>query len=212
MNYLNLINKCLVELNYKQVNTFSELTKNDHKKIKNLLNLVNTEVCRMGKWNFLLKKHVFKLPKNMNEIENPILGRITLLLVDGVKYEYCSDFKMFLAGHSPMNTYSQFNDKLLFQKFNEEKTIEAVYYANSNAIDIAGNYKNLLENEDDMSLIPEAFAEPILVYGTCARHKASPKHVKFAYWLSMYKDAIANLRTKDSVNIDESPQIKLFRN
>ena len=32
MNYLELINKCLVELNYKQVNTFSELTKNEHNK------------------------------------------------------------------------------------------------------------------------------------------------------------------------------------
>ena len=35
MNYLELINKCLVELNYKTVNAFSELVKNDHKKIKN---------------------------------------------------------------------------------------------------------------------------------------------------------------------------------
>ena len=35
MNYFDLVNKCLVELNYKQVNAFSELTKNDHKKIKN---------------------------------------------------------------------------------------------------------------------------------------------------------------------------------
>ena len=37
MNYLELINKCLVELNYKQVGSFSELTKNDHKKLKNIL-------------------------------------------------------------------------------------------------------------------------------------------------------------------------------
>ena len=56
MNYLELINKCLVELNYKQVNAFSELVKNDHKKIKNIINLINTEVCRSDKWNFLLKK------------------------------------------------------------------------------------------------------------------------------------------------------------
>lgn len=55
MNYLELINKCLVELSYKQVNAFSELTKNDHKKIKNIINIINTEICRMDKWNFLLR-------------------------------------------------------------------------------------------------------------------------------------------------------------
>ena len=37
MNYLEVINKCLVELNYKQVNAFSELIKNDHKKLMNII-------------------------------------------------------------------------------------------------------------------------------------------------------------------------------
>ncbi len=212
MNYLELINKCLVELNYKQVNAFSELVKNDHKKIKNILNLVNTEVCRMDKWNFLLKKNTFKLPKNTGEIENNIRGRITLLLVDGVKYEYYEDFKKFLTNTQPLYTYSEFNDKLLFPIFNEEKTVEVVYYTSDSALDKEGNYKLSLTTEEDMSLIPESFVEPILVYGTCMRLKANPQHVKFSYWLSMYKDALANLRAKNSVSVDVSPQIKLSRN
>ena len=54
MNYLELINKCLVELNYKQVNAFSELTKNDHKKLKNIINVLNSEICGFGRWAFLL--------------------------------------------------------------------------------------------------------------------------------------------------------------
>nr|DAH88791.1 MAG TPA: hypothetical protein [Caudoviricetes sp.] len=41
MNYLEIINKCLVELNYKQVNSFSELTKNEHKKAS--LVIINLE-------------------------------------------------------------------------------------------------------------------------------------------------------------------------
>ena len=45
MNFLEIINKCLIELNYKPVNTFAELTKNEHKKIKNILNLLNGEIC-----------------------------------------------------------------------------------------------------------------------------------------------------------------------
>ena len=46
MNYLELINKCLVELNYKQVNAFSELTKNDHKKLKNIIMITIFDVLR----------------------------------------------------------------------------------------------------------------------------------------------------------------------
>ncbi len=212
MNYLELINKCLVELNYKQVNAFSELVKNDHKKIKNIINLINTEVCRFDKWNFLLKKKELILPKNTGELKNTIPGRITLLLIDGVKYDYTEDFKSFLTNSQAPNTYSEFNDKFLFPIFNENKTIEVVYYTENNAIDIDGNEKLFLTNEEDASLIPEPFAEPILVYGACMRLKASPQHVKFSYWMSMYKDALANLRSKNCVSIDNTPIIKLFRN
>jgi hypothetical protein len=48
MNFLELINKCLLELNYKQVSSFAELVKNDHKKIpmfgdNNTVNKNNTK-------------------------------------------------------------------------------------------------------------------------------------------------------------------------
>ena len=211
MNYLELINKCLVELNYKQVNAFSELVKNDHKKIKNIINLINTEVCRSDKWNFLLKKMEIILPKNTGEIVNTINGRITLLLVDGVKYEYTEDFKKFLTNTQSANTYSEFNNKLLFPIFDKNKAVEIVYYTENNALDAEGNEKLILSEEEDVSLIPEPFVEPLLVYGTCMRLKSSPQHAKFSYWLSMYKDTLANLRSKDCVSIDNSPFIKLSR-
>lgn len=76
MNYLELINKCLAELNYKQVNAFSELTKNEHKKLKNIINVLNTEICSSDRWNFLQRKTEFTLPKNTCELENTIDGRI----------------------------------------------------------------------------------------------------------------------------------------
>lgn len=211
MNYLELINKCLVELNYKQVNVFSELIKNDHKKIKNILNLINTEVCRFDKWNFLLRKTELTLPKNTGEIKNTIKGRFSLVLVDGVKYEYFEDFEKFLTNTQPPCTYSVFNDKLLFPIFNEEKTIEIVYFSENNAQDKDGNEKLTLVNEEDSSLIPDPFAEPILVYGTCMRLKANPQHVKFSYWMSMYNDSLANLRSRNHVSMDAAPTVKLFR-
>lgn len=211
MNYLELINKCLVELNYKQVNAFSELTKNDHKKIKNILNLINTEVCRFDKWNFLLKKHKFKLPKNTGEVENTIPGRFALVLVDGVKFDFFQDFEKFLTNTNPPCTYSVLNDKLLFPIFSEDKNVEIIYFTSNNAIDSTGKEKLIMQDETDKSLIPEPFVEPILVYGTCMRLKANPQHVKFSYWLSMYNDALANLRSKNHVSFDAAPSVKLFR-
>lgn len=211
MNYLELINKCLVELNYKQVNSFSELVKNDHKKIKNILNLINSEICRFDSWNFMLRKTTFTLPRNTGEIDNPVNGRIAMLLVDGVKYEFFEDFKKFLTNNQPPCTYSVFNDKFLFPIFNADKTIEVVYYTSNCAKDNQGNEKLSLTDMDDESLIPDAFAEPLLVYGTCARMKANPQHVKFSYWISMYNNALANLRAKNSVKADLTPNVKLFR-
>jgi len=211
MNYLKLINKCLVELNYKQVNAFSELTKNDHKKIKNILNLVNTEVCRLDKWNFLLRETTLVLPKNTGKIKNTIKGRITLVIIDGTEFNFHENFEDFLTDSQPSNTYSEFNDQLLFPIFSEEKVIKIVYYSANNAKDSNDNEKNYLENENDYSLIPEPFVEPILVYGTCLRLKANPQHVKFTYWMSMYKDALANLRSKNCASSENSPTVRIFR-
>ena len=56
MNFLEIINKCLLELNYKQVNAFSELVKNDHKRIMTILNIINKEICASDGWNFLLRR------------------------------------------------------------------------------------------------------------------------------------------------------------
>ena len=44
------------------------------------------------------------------------------------------------------------------------------------------------------------------------RLKGNPQHVRFNYWYSMYKDALANLRAKASGTVDETPMIKLSRN
>ena len=211
MNYLELINKCLVELNYKQVAAFSELTKNDHKKIKNILNVLNTEICSSDRWNFLQRKTEIVLPKNTGEIENTIDGRIETIIIDGQRFEYYDDFEKFFTDSQPQNTYSLFNDKILLPMFNQNKTVEILYYTKNCAKDSQGKEKFALEVTDDSSLIPDTFAEPVLVYGTCMRLKGNPQHVRFSYWLSMYKDALANMRSRVSASIDSTPSVKMFR-
>lgn len=211
MNYLELINKCLVELNYKQVSAFSELTKNDHKKLKNIINVLNTEICTSEKWNFLLRKEQILLPKNVGETKNIIDGRIETVIADGQKLEYYPDFEAFLMNTQPQNTYGLFNDKILLPVWNKDKIIEIVYYTKNCAKDVNGKEKYNMEEGEDISLIPEPFAEPVLVYGSCLRLKGNPQSVRFGYWMSMYKDALANLRSKISGSSDETPVVKMFR-
>lgn len=211
MNYLELINKCLLELNYKEVSSFSELVKNDHKKIKNILNVINKEICAIEGWNFLLRRMELMLPAGITELNNSVNGRILYLLIDGEKYLYSEDIESFLTNNAKARTYSQFNDKLLFPKFSQEKTIDIVYYTKNCVIDSEHNEKENLENATDSSLIPMPFAEQLLVYGTCLRLKANPQYIRFSYWVSMYKEALQNLKSKSSIYAKDTPVIRLFR-
>lgn len=211
MNYFELINKCLVELNYKTCSDFTDFVKNDHEKIKNILNIINAEVCGFDNWNFLLRKVQIELPKNTGEIFNTISGRIHSLYIDETKYEYYSDFEKFLLNKQPSNTYTVFNEKILLPIFEQNKTIEIIYYTNNFAQNSNGEDISSMYTGTDIPIIPYPFAEPILVYGTCMRLKGNAEYSKFSYWYGMYKDSLANMRSKIGTSAFETPQIKLSR-
>jgi len=212
MNFLQLINKCLLELNYKQINTFSELVKYDHKRIINIINVINKEICHLENWNFLLRKTTLNLPAKTSEIPNKIDGRILYLLIDGKKYKFVEDFEPFLTGQVYSNSYSVCADKLLLPKFDKDKTIDIVYYTNKCVQSKTGDETDDFTSETDASLIPMPFAEELLVYGTCLRFKANPQHIKFSYWMSMYKEALLNLKSKSCLSAVSGPRVRLFRN
>ena len=117
MNYLQIINKCLLELNYRTVSSLSELVKNDHKRIVQILNVINKEICAIEGWNFLLRETEFILNSGCSEIVNPIDGRILHLFIDNEKYIFDEKFEKFFIDKSKSKTYSSINDKLLFPKF-----------------------------------------------------------------------------------------------
>ena len=211
MNYLELINKCLLELNYRQVNSFSELIKNDHKRILTILNIINKELCSVEGWNFLLRKTTLKLPAGITEIDNTVNGRSLYLFIDNKKYVYSEDVDLFVCDKAKSGTYTSFSDKLLFPKFNEDKNIVVIYYTKNCAVSADGKEKLDMESEKDASLIPMPFAEQLLVYGTCLRLKANPQYFKFSYWLSMYKEALLNLKSKTSVSVLTAPVVNIFR-
>ncbi len=211
MNFLKLINKCLIELNYRQVNSFNELIKNDHKKIKDVMNIINNEICSLENWNFLLRRTEITIPANESEIDNTINGRILYIIINGEKYKYCENFEPFLTGHAKTGTYSVLNNKLLFTKNDSARTAEIIYYTNNSTVDSENNEKNIMENATDTPLIPMPFVQPLLVYGTCMRLKGNPQHIRFSYWASMYKDALLNLKSKASAYAKQTPRVILFR-
>lgn len=211
MNFLELINKCLLELNYKQVNSFSELIKHDHKRIISILNIINKEVCNLEGWNFLLRRATLCLPANTTEIKNTVPGRIWYLIIDGQRYKYSEDIEPFLTSGVKSRTFSVCSDKLLFPKFDKDKKIEIIYYTKKCVQDEDGEEKEDFTKETDISCIPMPFAEQLLVYGTCLRVKANPQYIKFTYWMSMYKEALLNLKSKSSVSASDTPVVRLFR-
>ena len=211
MNFLELINKCLLELNYKPVNLFSELVKNDHKKIMTILNIVNKEICNTDNWNFLLRKATLEIPADTTEVDNTINGRILYMLIGGKKYRFVEDFEPFLTGQAKIGTYSVCNDKLLFPASETDRIAEVIYYTKNCVTDAQNNEKEDMTSEEDCSLIPMPYVQQLLVYGTCLRLKANPSYIRFGYWMSMYKEALLNLKSKTSVYSKETPSVRLFR-
>jgi len=209
MQYFDLINKCLVELNYKKVADFRELTKNDHLKIKNILNIVNAEVCTCDDWNFLLRKKTIILPSGTGEIKNVINGRIKTLSVDNAKYSFSEDYEQFLFDGAKDKTYSILNDMLLMPVFSTDKKINVIYYTNNFAKSLDGVEQVQMVLETDETLIPDTFAEPLLVYGTCMKMKGNLEYPKFNYWNAMYNKALANLRSKLCTSSSQSPYIRI---
>ena len=211
MNFLDIINKCLLELNYKQVNAFSELIKNDHKRIINILNIINKEICSIEKWEFLLRRKSLTLDANTQEVENTVNGRIYYLFIDNERYDYSINIEPFLKNNPKPRTYTCLGNKLLFPKFNETKTIDIIYFTNNCVVDVSNEEKTDFETSTDKTLIPMPFAEALLVYGTCLRLKANTGHFKFPYWQGMYYEALRNLKSKSSNSTQNAPRVNIFR-
>lgn len=212
MKFLEIVNKCLSELNSKQVNDFSELTKNEYKRLLSAVNLVNKEICNIENWSFLLKRISVDLPAGTKELKNPINGKILHLFIDGIEYSFTENLKPFLeVKNTDIKCYSILGNNILFPKFENDKKLDIVYYSANCVVDSENKEKENLEYVDDKSLIPMPFVEQLLVYGACLRVKANPQYFKFSYWLSMYKEALLNLKSKATLTVQGTPTINLSR-
>lgn len=209
MNYLELVNKILIEMNYRTVINFDELVKQDHLKIKQILARVNTEICTSYDWDFLLREKTLLIPPSTSKIVNPIFGRIDSLSIDGVFYRFQPNYKKLLYNESQGYSFSVFDNYILLPKFDEAKTAFVTYYTDNSVVDSNGKEKPVFESESDVSLLPLPYSEMVLVYGTCTKFKGNPSHVKFKYWFSMFNEALANLRAKSVRSSSDFPFISI---
>lgn len=83
------------------------------------------------------------------------------------------------------------------------------YYSKDYCIGANGEFKPKMTDGEDISLIPMPWAEHILLYGACLKVKANPAYPKFAFWNTMYIQALANLRKKSPSTIEDEAFISL---
>lgn len=211
MKYFDLINRCLTEMNYREANSWNALTLNDHKRLKEVIRRLNSQICVSDDWPFLQRHAIFKILKRQSFVHNPISGKLDVLMIDDAEYTYSPDYKRFLKNNPLSGHFSTYHNHILLPQFNKEVECRIFYNTDYSARDASFEEKKYLENQDDESLIPEPFQEPLLVYGACMRLKSNTEHNKFKFWYSMYTDALATLRSKCSPMRLVSTKIIPFR-
>ena len=211
MKYLELINKCLVELNYREADNWQSLTTNDHKRLKDIIARLNSQICASDDWPFLQRQCGFRLMAGESKIANPVSGNIDVLSINGNEYVYSSNYKTFILNNPIVGCYSVYGDYLYLPSFSEPVDCQILYNSDNSAVDVNQDEKKYLEFEDDESLIPEVFQEPLLIYGACMRLKSNPEHNKFKYWYSMYNNAMSIMRAKTGVTKNASAKINIER-
>lgn len=215
MNYYEIFNKVLLELNYRAVQSFEGIYKNEHRKILDAINRVNNEVLASFEWPFLERATLLDINNGINVYELPFKGIIKSVYSGRERIKYTPKAHELLTGEISGNYYSVSNGKIIFSRTSNglkpfrEKFYSIHYYTKAYAVGENGEAKENLTAADDISVLPMPYAEQILVYGTCLKVKANPSYPKFAFWNTMYIQALANLRQKSSQTIECEPIIKL---
>ncbi len=204
MNYLEIFNKVLLELNFRPVNDFSAIYKNEHLRVLENIKRVNSEVCTSSDWDFLRQKSDLKIPENFTEVENPINGRIISIQDGGVKLKYSGDYENLTGGY-----YAVSGKKLILPKSGKERNLSIIYCSANTAVNANGVQKENFEEPTDVSIIPKPFCDDILVYGATTKTKANPAFVKFGFWNANYCRALGRLRAECCLSRENEPRINI---
>ncbi len=192
MNYIEIINKTLIEINYAPVASFSDLTKMEHKRLMNIINRLNKEICNASP-NFYFRQVVkkMKLYPDKTEYALDISGKISKIVGKNGEYFYEADYAKFYQGIPPENAYSFYGGKYIFPKSGDELRI--FYSTDDFVLNKNDEFKPDFEKADDRTIIPDNFAEKLLVNGGAYNFKQNSAHPKYAHWKQEYDKALAEL-------------------
>ena len=193
MNYIEIINKTLVELNYAPVNAFSELTKMEHMRLMSIINRLNKEVCSMNNefyFRQVVKKQ--KLYSDKVEYSIEINGKVSKVIsIKGQKYNFEPDYSKFYSDNVPEKSYSFYGEKFLFSPSDDE--VRIFYSTNDFVISKTGDLKADFKSESDKSIIPDNFVERLFVNGGAYNFKQNSSHPKYLHWKQEYEKALKEL-------------------
>ncbi len=199
MNYFEIINAILLELNYSQVSSFDDLTKIEHKRIMDVVNRLNKEVCLMSDaFPFRQMINTMKLRTDKKEYDLPFKGKISKIIGKNEKYQYEPDFGKFFQNEFLSNKFGLYGNKVLFSGIND--IVKIFYVSEEFVVDRYGNFKENFVFENDMSIIPANFVERIFVNGGAYNFKQNTAHPKYVHWKKEYDSAIAELVATASKN------------
>lgn len=209
MNFFEIFNKVLLELNYRPVADFEHIYKSEHKKILEAINRQNNEVLAGYQWPFLERGTILDAVDGLNTYELPFGGLIKCVYQDNKRILYTPKAEELLVGNISGDFYSTLNGRIIFPKTALDKAYNIVYYTENYAVSADGQFKPNLEEAEDTSVLPMPFAEHILVYGTCLKVKGNPAYPKFGFWNTMHIQALGNLRQKSSQTSECEPYIEI---
>lgn len=218
MNYFEIFNKVLLELNLRAVQTFESIYKSEHLKILDAINRVNSEVLASFEWPFLERATLLDVTDDVNVYQLPFSGIIKSVYEGRKRIRYTPKAHELLVGNISGDFYSVSCGKIIFPPRKNgcnsacdggNRLYSIHYYTKNYAAGEDGTFKPRLEKANDISILPMPYAEQILVYGACLKTKANPAYSKFGFWNTMYIQALANLKQKSSQTIECEPVIKL---
>ncbi len=209
MNFFEIFNKVLLELNYRTVQSFDAIYKSEHTKILDAINRTNNEILASYEWPFLERTTFIDAVAGLCSYAMPFEGMIKAVFHKGERLLYTTEGYKLVLGKLLGNYYSIIRDRIIFEKADYDRVYTVVYYSTNYACGEDGEFKPALEKASDISVIPMPYAEHLLVYGACLKVKANPSYPKFGFWNTMYIQALANLRQKSPRSVESEPFISL---
>ncbi|MDD3593018.1 MAG: hypothetical protein PHX18_00150 [Candidatus Gastranaerophilales bacterium] len=193
MNLLEIMNKTLVELNYKEITDFDiDIKKPDNKRLLDVINRLNKDICILSDdFYFRQKVKEIELTNDRFEYSPNISGHISKIIAGTQEYKFESDYSLFYKNTAPAYSFGSFGTKLLIAPTN---AVAKVFYITDLFVeDATGELKSDFKEADDKSIIPENFVEKLFINGAAFNFKQNTTHPKYNHWKMNFDSSVGKL-------------------